>query len=426
MGLISVVIPAYNQGAFLAEAVSSALAQTHPDVEVIVVDDGSTDDTPAVLRAFADRPNVTVIRQPNAGLPAARNRGLAAARGAYVCFLDSDDAILPAHLERLAGPLDADPAIGFSYCDVQMVDADGTPSGTFSVGESRRVVSGDIFESLLIGGYFPPHTVLVRHRLLEELGAFDLALGGHADYELWLRLTASGARAFYVNERLARYRVYAASMSHDREHMRETRIAALDRIAQQFPARLAAGLSSVQDASVDLHTANAWLRDRWSAALGDLDALTPHTTWSLLDHVDAVRLLEGRPDQLAVWDTTLGGSPVRALFLHPPARAEITIPDGRAGQLTAIVGIHPEAWTQPTSCACSFVVSVDASAAATVLVDPRQRPADRRWVTVTIDVPTHEADRHVVTLETQAVGEPYFGWALFKTIDFAPARLAEA
>jgi glycosyltransferase involved in cell wall biosynthesis len=418
MSLISVVIPAYNQSAYLAEAVSSALAQTHRDLEVIVVDDGSTDGTPDILRAFTDRANVTVIRQANGGLPAARNRGLAAAQGQYVCFLDSDDALAPAHLARLASPLDADPSLGFAYSDVQLVDGSGAAAGTFSVGESRRALSGDIFESLLVGGYFPPHTVLVRKRLLDELGGFDLGLGGHADYELWLRLSAAGHRALYVDERLARYRVYAGTMSHDRDHMRETRVAALDRIARRFPDRLAAGLAQVQDSGLDLHTANQWLRERWSSALADLAALTPEITWRLMDHVDDVRLIEGGADQMAVWDTTLGGSPVRALFLHPPARVTVSVPDGRAGRLSATVGIHPDAWIKPDSCACTFVVSIDTSSAATVLADPRQRREDRRWLTVTLDVPATDLGAHVVTLETQAVGQPYFGWALIKDVEW--------
>ena len=91
MSKVSIIIPAYNQAHYLPDAINSALEQSHPDVEVIVVDDGSTDHTPEVTAEYADRPNIKLIRQANAGLSGARNRGFSEASGDYVCFLDSDD-----------------------------------------------------------------------------------------------------------------------------------------------------------------------------------------------------------------------------------------------------------------------------------------------------------------------------------------------
>src|SRR5262249_5718848 len=155
----------------------SALAQSHTPVEVIVVDDGSTDGTAAVLAEYKTRPNVTVIRQANAGLPAARNRGLASSRGEFVCFLDADDYLAPAFGARLSAALVDDPQAGFAYCDIQRVDRFGEIADAFSVAESRRTVNGDIFESLLVGGYFTPNSVLVRRSVLDALGGFDLHLG---------------------------------------------------------------------------------------------------------------------------------------------------------------------------------------------------------------------------------------------------------
>ena len=422
MTLVSIVIPAYNQARFVAQAVESALRQTHQPIEVVVVDDGSTDDTPEVLRAFADRSDVRIVRQPNAGLPAARNRGLDEAHGEFICFLDSDDRLGPRYVERLIAPLLADASLAFAYCDVQMVDDTGTPSSDFSVGAARRVVSGDIFDSLLVGGYFPPHAVLVRRSQLEQHGAFDLDLGGHADYELWLRLAAAGGRAAYVNDRLVDYRVYDGTMSRDREHMRETRIAALERVVRAHPQRVARGLSAVQELTVDLHTANVWMRDHLEPALR-LAQSGQHlaAVWTLLNDFDRATLVKGTPASLAVWDTTLGGRSSQAVYLHPPSVLEAIVPTGAAGRLTASLAIHPDAWTKPQPCACTFTLDVDKVVATTALLDPARRPADQRWIEVAIDVPASPTERHVVTLETQAIGAPRFGWALFKDVRFFAA-----
>ena len=236
MALISFVIPAFNMDGFVARAIDSALAQSHTPVEVIVVDDGSTDGTAAVLADYNERPNVTIIRQANAGLPAARNRGLASSRGDFVCFLDADDYLAPAFAAWLRAALGEDPKAGFAYSDVQRVDRFGELADGYSVAAARRTLNGDILESLLIGGYFTPNSVLVRRSVLDALGGFDLELGGHADYEMWLRIIVSGHRAAFVGERLAFYRMHAGSMSQDADHMRETRTLALDKTG---PARAA-------------------------------------------------------------------------------------------------------------------------------------------------------------------------------------------
>ena len=113
MKTISVIIPAYNYARYLAEAIDSALGQTYAPLEVIVVDDASTDDTPRVLAAYGQR--IRAIRQPNGGAGAARNTGIAAARGEYVAFLDADDVWLPRKLELQMALFDADPALGLIH-----------------------------------------------------------------------------------------------------------------------------------------------------------------------------------------------------------------------------------------------------------------------------------------------------------------------
>ena len=422
MSLVSVVIPAFNQARFVRQAVRSALDQTHPWVEVIVVDDGSTDETGAALREFRDVPGVTVIRQVNAGLPAARNRALADARGEFVCFLDSDDFLAPEHIGRLLEPLVLDPTLSFAYCDVQFVNIDGDPSGEFSIGRARRTVTGDIFESLLVGGYFPPHTVLVRRTALDEAGAFDTDLGGHADYELWMRLAAGGHRAHYVDRRLAFYRVYDGSMSSNREHMQRTRVEAIERVSRQFPTRTAGALSALQELTADLYTANAWLRDQWNLALARVDAAAGSPTWSLLDELDRATLTGGNADQVAVWQVPQPDGHARCVYLHPPATLKSVIPTGADGRLTLSVGLHPDVWENPEASGCLFSINADDVVVSAVALVPLTKEGDRRWVSVAVDVPASTTGQHIITVETQVQGTGHFAWGLLRDVQFQAKR----
>ena len=154
MPRVSVIIPAFNQARFLDAAIGSALGQTHGDVEVVVVDDGSTDDTGQRLAAYARTPGVRIVRQANAGVGAARNAGFAASTGSLVCFLDADDYYHEDRLVRQVARFDERPDIGLAYCDIVRVDADGRVADDYDVQHARTVLDGDIFESLLAGGYF--------------------------------------------------------------------------------------------------------------------------------------------------------------------------------------------------------------------------------------------------------------------------------
>ncbi|MBI4890201.1 MAG: glycosyltransferase [Acidobacteria bacterium] len=266
MPLVSFVIPCYRQAHFLLQAVSSVLAQSEPDVEAIVVDDGSPDDPAGALNELHDDPRLVVIRQENKGLGAARNRGIEASSGEYLAFLDSDDWLAPEFAAELLAPLRSDASLSFAYCDLEEV-FEGTgrrlaKAAPFSVGRSRTGTSGDILPALLCGGYFTPNTVLVRAQAVKDLGGFAPELGGHADYDLWLRLAASGHLARYVDRRLAYYRIHGDNMSLDLRHMAETRQLALVRLARAFPARVAQSLEELMRLSHNLHATNLSLQDQ--------------------------------------------------------------------------------------------------------------------------------------------------------------------
>jgi glycosyltransferase involved in cell wall biosynthesis len=182
---ISVVIPSYNRAALLGEAIESALGQTRPPDEIVVVDDGSTDATPEVLARFASR--VRAVRQANAGEAAARNRGVLEARGPWIAFLDSDDLWEPDALERLEAASRAHPEAGLIAMRARALREDGTRTGRVHGKKSpgplfttRSLLTGDA------GGVLMP---LVRRDLLLDEGGFDTAITSATDCDMWLRLS---------------------------------------------------------------------------------------------------------------------------------------------------------------------------------------------------------------------------------------------
>jgi len=238
--LISVIIPAYNARTFISAAVESVLAQTHPAVEVIVVDDGSTDRTLDALAAFQGR--IRSLRQPNRGPAAARNAGLALAGGEYVMFLDADDWILPDKLRRQVACLAGSPAVGWVFCDVVYVDRSGRhlfrASERFAYARRARL-DGDLFSELLPGNFIPVHAPLFRRRCLAEVGLFDEdpRLIGVEDWDLLLRLSVS-APAAYIPDVLAACVLHPGSLSADPVARDRRRFDLLDKATRIFPDRI--------------------------------------------------------------------------------------------------------------------------------------------------------------------------------------------
>lgn len=212
-GTISVVIPTYNHGMYLADAVQSALDQAIDGVEVVVVDDGSTDDSEAVASRFGSR--VHYLRQENHGLPAARNTGIRASRGQFVAFLDADDAWLPGFLPAVMERLRADPGLGAVHTGFHCIDGDGRRLPQVNV----TTASDDgMYERLLDGEFFVPSSVIVRRECFDRVGLFDEALRGSEDWEMWLRV-AREYRFAGIARPLVNYRVHGSNMSADPDYM---------------------------------------------------------------------------------------------------------------------------------------------------------------------------------------------------------------
>jgi len=180
---VSVIVPTYNRAGLLEQAIDSVLAQTFASFELIVVDDGSTDDSPALLSGYAGR--IRIKRQINRGVSAARNVGMAAATGEFIALLDSDDYWLPAKLARQVAFFDAHP--GEMICQTEEIWVrDGV-----RVNPKRRhqKFGGMIFEKSLPLCLISPSAVMLRKSLLDEVGVFDECLPACEDYDLWLRIT---------------------------------------------------------------------------------------------------------------------------------------------------------------------------------------------------------------------------------------------
>lgn len=189
---VSVVIPAYNAAWCVGRAIDSALAQTFEAREIIVIDDGSSDDTPGVLAAYGA--GIRAIRQPNAGLSRARNAGIAAARGRYVAFLDADDWWLPTKLERQVALLDTDPGLVFCSTAAELRDEHGRVLNTWACGNSQAPALEAIFaHNAYVAG--SGSAVMVRREAILEAGGFDPDLASLEDIDMWMRLAARGGYA---------------------------------------------------------------------------------------------------------------------------------------------------------------------------------------------------------------------------------------
>jgi glycosyltransferase involved in cell wall biosynthesis len=182
MGFVSVIIPTYNRGWIVRDAIDSVLGQTYADVELIVVDDGSTDRTPDILNSYGDR--LRVIRQANQGVSAARNRGIDNTSGPLIALLDSDDIWLPKKLAVQIDFFKRNPAA--LICQTEEI---WIRNGLrVNPGKRHRKPSGMIFEPSLELCLVSPSAVMVRRELLEDVGLFDESLPACEDYDLWLRV----------------------------------------------------------------------------------------------------------------------------------------------------------------------------------------------------------------------------------------------
>ena len=213
MPRVSVVIPSYNMARFLPAAVESVLHQTYRDFELIVIDDGSIDNTAEIVRQFPA--TVRYYRQENGGVSAARNRGIELTKGEYITFFDADDIMLEDALQKSVAFLDQHPEVGFCYGQVYKIDEDGRQMRMRSLRGAKHTCVREGKEQItrmLFRGDISPSAVVTRRSCLNEVGFFDTSIRMGEDIDLWLRLSRRYSVG-YIAEPLAKYRVHLNSIT---------------------------------------------------------------------------------------------------------------------------------------------------------------------------------------------------------------------
>jgi hypothetical protein len=225
LSTVSIIIPAFNAAAYIAETIQSCLAQTYKDIEIIVVDDGSTDNTKEVVQRFP----VTYIYQSNRGPNAARNNGWRHSNADYLQFLDADDILLPTKIERCIHAFSPD--VDVVYTDHEYRSADLKEA----LPTSRAITpEGNILRLLLAStrSLFPPHAPLIRRSTADRTRKFNEQLQYAEDWYFWIELAAQGAVFRYLDEILVWYRATPGSRSQDPVKMAQGRLASAEALSQ--------------------------------------------------------------------------------------------------------------------------------------------------------------------------------------------------
>lgn len=227
--LVSVIIPNYNHARFVGDAINSVLVQIYKNVEIIVVDDGSTDNSREVISEFGSQ--VKYIYQKNSGLSAARNTGIRASRGVFIGVLDADDMYEPAFINTLVGSLEANPDADGVYCGYQFVDQE---NNLLPQIENRLVPSDELYATLLDGNFFVPESVFLRRYVYDQVGPFDEVLRACEDWDVWLRATKK-FKIIHAPHVLTRHRILKGSMSTEPLRMLTARLAVLRKHVGEKP-----------------------------------------------------------------------------------------------------------------------------------------------------------------------------------------------
>jgi glycosyltransferase involved in cell wall biosynthesis len=239
MTRVSVVIPAYNYARFLGETIQSVLDQTFRDFELIVVDDGSTDNTMEVVSSFKDN-RIQYIYQENGGLSSARNTGIKASKGEYIAFLDSDDIWLPENLELKVKLLDSHPDAGLVCSDAYFFDNNTganlgrswhDPKRSHHRFDPVRATRQPLMEILRWGFFIGPCATIVRRQVFIAVGYFDESISPHEDWDLFVRIVQHFSIEI-IDMQLLKVRVHSTSLSKNQEKMYQGAIATINKVVR--------------------------------------------------------------------------------------------------------------------------------------------------------------------------------------------------
>lgn len=251
----SAIIPAYNAEKYIGATIESCLAQESVGCEVIVVDDGSDDNTLAVVRSFGNR--VRIVCQKNAGPAAARNHGASLAKGDVLAFLDADDLWLPEKLSHQSAKL----LEGYDLVYSNRLNMGEIGDLPLVQSEVQEMPEGDIWQDLLLGNFITTSSVVIRKELFARMGGFSLDLPPCEDWDLWLRC-AERVRVGFCPTPLVQYRLHAAGISRNFRLMSRQRMKVIARALRSDPVR------TLPLGSRKQILARTWATSAWDAARG--------------------------------------------------------------------------------------------------------------------------------------------------------------
>lgn len=294
--LVSVIMPTYNRPSLTAEAIKSVQNQRYPNWELLVVDDGSTDDTQSVLATFSHDPRIQILFQPNRGQAAARNLGLKHARGDWIAFLDSDDLWLPQKLEAQMSFISSHTEIDVLYGDLELIDFDGNRM------DERPTIgrySGEVWRHLLRDNFVPFSTAVVRTQRLRAIDGFNESLRRADDYDMWLRLSVGSIFQFqpFIG---TRYRMAGGRISDDLAGRFDSNLEIIERFLATHPHLL----TQREAAAVRSQTHSRFARG--FASRGQFRLSLKH----------ALKCVSYRPSSIGSWRTLVatGIEPIRNQF----------------------------------------------------------------------------------------------------------------
>jgi glycosyltransferase involved in cell wall biosynthesis len=246
---VSFIVTCYNYSRFVCQAIDSLLNQTFESIEVIVVDDASTDGSWEILQKYAADPRVTLIHHvTNRGHMRSRQEGFDAARGEFVAAFDADDfAVRPDAVARQIAVFDADSAVGFVFAPMTIVDENGVVISAPEVKKQDYIRAGlDEFRGLILDNYVPHSGTLARRSCERQIGGYDPDLPHAADWDLWLRLSAR-FKVGFVGESLYAYRIHTTNMHHASYSPHHANSEALRTLEKAFDALPSGAPSSLRD-----------------------------------------------------------------------------------------------------------------------------------------------------------------------------------
>jgi glycosyltransferase involved in cell wall biosynthesis len=275
-----VIIPTYNNSRYIKKTIESVLRQTFRDFEIIVVDDGSTDNTAVVLEEY--KGEITYFHQHNRGASSARNKGINEARGKYISFLDSDDYYCEDNLLKKINILESNPYVGLVYSDWNYVNEQGNfiEKGSYRFLHDEKKTSGYIFEELLYKrNFITTSAVLVRKIVLDDVGLFDPMIPSQEEYDLWLRICSKYA-VHYIDKPLVNQIVHRGSLSTDFSKWALGNALIVDKIDKIVPKDFAVKNGFIKRLKSDKftflardHTQNNQFKNAWNAYMSAIKIL---------------------------------------------------------------------------------------------------------------------------------------------------------